>query len=159
MHRSGRRTQPRLVAYGGDAADSRPYGKAPNESGRSTQGRLSIAPYQGTHVDTVDEKAQRTKGNTPSTVSEPLGYHCKTSGYYMLREDTPLLLPPVPVGTEDVGFLDWSVIDVILISHHGAMTALPFITERTGFAGTIYATEPTLEIGWYIIISRIMTTQ
>lgn len=27
------------------------------------------------------------------------------------------------------------------------MLALPYITEGTGFAGTVYATEPTLQIG------------
>uniref|UniRef100_A0A0E9SNV8 Uncharacterized protein n=1 Tax=Anguilla anguilla TaxID=7936 RepID=A0A0E9SNV8_ANGAN len=27
------------------------------------------------------------------------------------------------------------------------MMALPYITEHTGFTGTIYATEPTLQIG------------
>jgi integrator complex subunit 9 len=27
------------------------------------------------------------------------------------------------------------------------MLALPFITEGTGFAGVVYATEPTLQIG------------
>lgn len=27
------------------------------------------------------------------------------------------------------------------------MMALPYITEHTGFTGTVYATEPTLQIG------------
>lgn len=29
------------------------------------------------------------------------------------------------------------------------MMALPYITEHTGFTGTVYATEPTLQIGRY----------
>lgn len=31
------------------------------------------------------------------------------------------------------------------------MMALPYITEHTGFTGTVYATEPTLQIGRYKI--------
>lgn len=31
------------------------------------------------------------------------------------------------------------------------MMALPFITEGTGFKGRVYATEPTLQIGRYLI--------
>ncbi|MED6285398.1 Integrator complex subunit 9, partial [Characodon lateralis] len=43
--------------------------------------------------------------------------------------------------------LDLSTIDVILISNYHCMMALPYITEHTGFTGTVYATEPTLQIG------------
>lgn len=45
--------------------------------------------------------------------------------------------------------LDLSTIDVILISNYHCMMALPYITEHTGFTGTVYATEPTLQIGRY----------
>ncbi|KAL1123383.1 hypothetical protein AAG570_002465 [Ranatra chinensis] len=43
--------------------------------------------------------------------------------------------------------VDYSELDVILISNYTSMLALPFITERTGFKGVVYATEPTLQIG------------
>ncbi|XP_061741824.1 integrator complex subunit 9-like isoform X1 [Nerophis ophidion] len=43
--------------------------------------------------------------------------------------------------------LDMSTVDVILISNYHCMMALPYITENTGFTGTVYATEPTLQIG------------
>ncbi|KAG7255340.1 hypothetical protein CRUP_010145 [Coryphaenoides rupestris] len=43
--------------------------------------------------------------------------------------------------------LDLSTIDVILISNYHCMMALPYITEHSGFTGTVYATEPTLQIG------------
>lgn len=43
--------------------------------------------------------------------------------------------------------IDFSEIDVILISNYLCMMALPFITEGTGFEGVVYATEPTLHIG------------
>uniref|UniRef100_A0A674NXQ1 Integrator complex subunit 9 n=1 Tax=Takifugu rubripes TaxID=31033 RepID=A0A674NXQ1_TAKRU len=43
--------------------------------------------------------------------------------------------------------LDLSTVDVILISNYHCMMALPYITEHTGFTGTVYATEPTLQIG------------
>ncbi|XP_039593987.1 integrator complex subunit 9 [Polypterus senegalus] len=42
--------------------------------------------------------------------------------------------------------LDLSTIDVILISNYHCMMALPYITEHTGFTGTVYTTEPTLQI-------------
>lgn len=38
-------------------------------------------------------------------------------------------------------------LDVILISNYRSMLALPYITERTDFAGLIYATEPSINIG------------
>lgn len=46
--------------------------------------------------------------------------------------------------------IDFSDIDVILISNYMNMLALPYITEGTGFKGTVYATEPTLQIGRYL---------
>uniref|UniRef100_A0A672JS00 Integrator complex subunit 9 n=1 Tax=Salarias fasciatus TaxID=181472 RepID=A0A672JS00_SALFA len=51
------------------------------------------------------------------------------------------------VNLEKVELLDLSTIDVILISNYHCMMALPYITEHTGFTGTVYATEPTLQIG------------
>lgn len=47
--------------------------------------------------------------------------------------------------------VDFSEIDVILISNYMNMLALPYITEGTGFSGTIYATEPTLQIGRFFL--------
>ncbi|KAB0382123.1 hypothetical protein FD755_004040 [Muntiacus reevesi] len=43
--------------------------------------------------------------------------------------------------------IDLSTVDVILISNYHCMMALPYITEHTGFTGTVYATEPTVHIG------------
>uniref|UniRef100_A0A452EEI3 Integrator complex subunit 9 n=1 Tax=Capra hircus TaxID=9925 RepID=A0A452EEI3_CAPHI len=43
--------------------------------------------------------------------------------------------------------IDLSTVDVILISNYHCMMALPYITEHTGFMGTVYATEPTVQIG------------
>lgn len=47
----------------------------------------------------------------------------------------------------EVGIIDFSEIDVILLSNYQSMMALPYITEGVGFNGTVYATEPTLQIG------------
>ncbi|KAJ7341343.1 hypothetical protein JRQ81_005326, partial [Phrynocephalus forsythii] len=47
----------------------------------------------------------------------------------------------------EMELLDLSTVDVILISNYHCMMALPYITERTGFTGTVYATEPTVQIG------------
>eukprot|EP00064_Thunnus_orientalis_P017968 superscaffoldBa00003976_g18054 len=51
------------------------------------------------------------------------------------------------INLEKRELLDLSTIDVILISNYHCMMALPYIVEHTGFTGTVYATEPTLQIG------------
>jgi hypothetical protein len=56
-------------------------------------------------------------------------------------DSAPEFFPPQPK------IIDFSEVDVILISNYLCMLALPFITEGTGFAGVVYATEPTLQIG------------
>lgn len=38
-------------------------------------------------------------------------------------------------------------VDVILISNYRSILALPYITERSEFAGVVYATEPSLTLG------------
>lgn len=52
--------------------------------------------------------------------------------------------PSLSLQTE---LIDLSTVDVILISNYHCMMALPYITEHTGFTGTVYATEPTMQIG------------
>ena len=47
----------------------------------------------------------------------------------------------------DLGVIDFSSIDAILISNYTTMLALPYITEETNFSGAIYLTEPTLHFG------------
>lgn len=47
------------------------------------------------------------------------------------------------------GIVDLSSLDAILISSYHCMMALPYLTEYTGFKGTVYMTEPTLHIGRY----------
>lgn len=47
--------------------------------------------------------------------------------------------------------VDFSQLDVILISNYTCMLALPFITEDTGFKGQVLATEPTLQIGRFYL--------
>uniref|UniRef100_U5EXK7 Putative cleavage and polyadenylation specificity factor cpsf subunit n=1 Tax=Corethrella appendiculata TaxID=1370023 RepID=U5EXK7_9DIPT len=58
---------------------------------------------------------------------------------------TPEFVPPLDK------LVDFAEIDVILISNYMNMLALPFITERTKFSGTVYATEPTLQIGRFFL--------
>lgn len=47
--------------------------------------------------------------------------------------------------------IDFSEIDVILISNYMNMLALPYITEKTNFKGVVYATEPTLQIARFFL--------
>merc|ERR1719309_200983 len=51
------------------------------------------------------------------------------------------------LGLPLTGVVDYSDIDVILVSNYLRMLALPYITEGTGFQGRIFMTEPTLQIG------------
>ncbi|XP_065343585.1 integrator complex subunit 9 isoform X2 [Cloeon dipterum] len=55
--------------------------------------------------------------------------------------------------------IDYSQIDVILISNYSSMLALPFITENTGFQGVVYATEPTLQIGRLFLEELVQTVE
>ncbi len=59
----------------------------------------------------------------------------------MFIDSSPEFLTPLDK------IVDFSEIDIILISNYMNMLALPYITEGTGFNGTVYATEPTLQIG------------
>uniref|UniRef100_A0A914HXU0 Beta-Casp domain-containing protein n=1 Tax=Globodera rostochiensis TaxID=31243 RepID=A0A914HXU0_GLORO len=43
--------------------------------------------------------------------------------------------------------LDLSDVDAILVSNTVSLVALPFYTEGTGFKGTVYATDPTVQLG------------
>lgn len=43
--------------------------------------------------------------------------------------------------------VDFSSIDVILISNWMSLLGLPYITEYTGFQGLVYCTDPTRELG------------
>ncbi|XP_064382398.1 integrator complex subunit 9-like isoform X2 [Halichondria panicea] len=45
------------------------------------------------------------------------------------------------------GLVDFSTVDVLLISNCFSMLSLPFLTEKLGFKGRIYATEPTMHFG------------
>ncbi|XP_063699216.1 integrator complex subunit 9 [Culicoides brevitarsis] len=47
--------------------------------------------------------------------------------------------------------VDFSEVDIILISNYLNMLALPYITEGTNFKGVVYATEPTLQIGRFFL--------
>jgi len=47
----------------------------------------------------------------------------------------------------ELTLLDMSQIDIILISNHHCMLALPYITEYTSFRGQVLTTEPTMQIG------------
>ncbi|OWK01148.1 INTS9, partial [Cervus elaphus hippelaphus] len=62
----------------------------------------------------------------------------------LCAEHRHVSLPPLFSQTE---LIDLSTVDVILISNYHCMMALPYITEHTGFTGTVYATEPTVQIG------------
>lgn len=44
-------------------------------------------------------------------------------------------------------FFNWADIDAILVSNYTCMLALPYITEKTGFRGKVYATEPSVLLG------------
>ncbi|XP_066262973.1 integrator complex subunit 9 [Euwallacea similis] len=78
----------------------------------------------------------------PAEVSDPdLEGELKENGDRVFVDSPPEFCPPLDK------LIDFSQVDVILISNYLCMMALPFITEDTGFQGRVYATEPTLHIG------------
>lgn len=56
----------------------------------------------------------------------------------------------------DFSLIDLSTIDVLLISNSSNMLALPYLTEYTNFKGTIYATEPTIQIGRHFMKELVL---
>ncbi|KAL0267847.1 UNVERIFIED_CONTAM: hypothetical protein PYX00_010000 [Menopon gallinae] len=67
----------------------------------------------------------------------------------ILVDSPPEFSPP------QTKILDFSEIDVILISNYLCMLALPFITEGTGFSGVVYCTEPTMQIGRLFLLELV----
>ncbi|KAJ3329651.1 hypothetical protein HDU76_007456 [Blyttiomyces sp. JEL0837] len=47
--------------------------------------------------------------------------------------------------------VDWSCIQIVLLSNYHNMMALPYITEYTKFNGRIFATEPTVDYGRVVL--------
>lgn len=74
-----------------------------------------------------------------------MSYRLKECCGRVFIDSAPEFCPPMDK------IIDFSDIDVILISNYMNMLALPYITEGTGFNGTVYATEPTLQIGRFFL--------
>ncbi|XP_065670377.1 integrator complex subunit 9 homolog isoform X2 [Hydra vulgaris] len=51
------------------------------------------------------------------------------------------------VSSPESGLIDFSTIDVILLTNFYNILALPYVTEYSGFNGKVFATEPTLHFG------------
>ncbi|XP_047519978.1 integrator complex subunit 9 [Pieris napi] len=83
---------------------------------------------------------------TPPHINDPLleGELKECCGRVFV-DSVPEFCPPLDK------VVDFSQLDVILISNYTCMMALPFITEETGFKGQVYATEPTLQIGRFYL--------
>ncbi|XP_072042654.1 integrator complex subunit 9-like [Amphiura filiformis] len=79
--------------------------------------------------------------SSDNVASKALSQDLRECGGQVFVDSEPEVCVP------EIGIVDMSTVDVILISNHHNMLALPFITEYSGFKGTIYATEPTLQIG------------
>ncbi|KRX13314.1 Bardet-Biedl syndrome 5 protein [Trichinella nelsoni] len=52
-------------------------------------------------------------------------------------------------------FTDVNAADIILVSNFNSALALPFITERSEFQGTVYATEPTVEFARCLMLDMV----
>ncbi|CAG7668628.1 unnamed protein product [Allacma fusca] len=69
---------------------------------------------------------------------------CEVNGS-VLVDSTPLF------GVPTESSVDISEIDVILVSNSFSILALPFFTEHPNFHGSVYATEPTVNIGRFFM--------
>jgi integrator complex subunit 9 len=52
----------------------------------------------------------------------------------------------------DFSGVDLKAIDVVVVSNYNHLLALPYLTEYTDFQGRIFATEPTIEFGRFVIL-------
>jgi integrator complex subunit 9 len=78
--------------------------------------------------------------NHPRINESQLDGELKKAGSHVFIDSAPEFQPPLEK------IIDFSQIDVILISNYMNMLGLPYITEKTNFKGVVYATEPTLQI-------------
>ncbi|KAG5681645.1 hypothetical protein PVAND_011060 [Polypedilum vanderplanki] len=78
--------------------------------------------------------------NHPRINESQLDGELKKAGSHVFIDSSPEFQPPLEK------IIDFSEIDVILISNYMNMLGLPYITEKTNFKGVVYATEPTLQI-------------
>lgn len=86
-----------------------------------------------------------TNWNHPRVNESQLDGELKKSGNHVFIDSSPEFQPPLEK------IIDFSEIDVILISNYLNMLALPYITEKTHFKGVVYATEPTLQIAKFFL--------
>lgn len=83
--------------------------------------------------------------NHPRINESQLDGELKKAGNCVFIDSSPEFQPPLEK------IIDFSEIDVILISNYMNMLALPYITEKTNFKGVVYATEPTLQIARFFL--------
>ncbi|KAF6041190.1 INTS9 [Bugula neritina] len=55
------------------------------------------------------------------------------------------------VSTPEIDAINLNNLDAIIVSNYLSILALPFVTEGTGFKGTIYATDPTVQTGRHLM--------
>lgn len=66
-----------------------------------------------------------------------------------------LLHEPLEYRLPRFELVDVASIDIVLISSFHSILALPYLTERTAFAGVIYATEPTRHFGLQLMEAMV----
>ncbi|EDO39014.1 predicted protein [Nematostella vectensis] len=100
-----------------------------------------------------NEKFSQLKSWSSRELQEIEGFtaqnNLKEAGGRLFIDAEPEVCPP------ETGLIDFSMVDVILISNYHHMLALPFITEYSGFNGKIYATEPTIQIGRDLMLELV----
>lgn len=55
--------------------------------------------------------------------------------------------------------VDMSDVDVLLLSNCQSVLSLPFLTEQCGFRGSIYASEPTVQLGRELCFDLLVQVQ
>lgn len=83
---------------------------------------------------------QTSNGLTRENQESQLDGELKGTRERVFVDSSPEFHPPLDK------IVDFSEIDVILISNYLNLLSLPYVTENTGFKGIVYATEPTLQI-------------
>jgi len=105
---------------------------------------LDYSPVYNYLPLTTDKKLNSLVGEYITGKEETLG-SCNFEIKKILKrsfvDSNPEFNPP------EMDFINFSRVDIILVSNFESIDALPYITEHSGFKGQVFATEPTKEFG------------
>ncbi|KAF9938694.1 Integrator complex subunit 9 [Mortierella alpina] len=93
------------------------------------------------------ESSTQTTATTSAAIGSDAAEPGSSGGTEQSHSSQPSSTGEYMFKLPDFSGVDLKAIDVVLISNHNHILALPYLTEFTDFQGRIFATEPTIEFG------------